>query len=115
MSERLTPDQKLGHRAEFQHCYRNGERRHGAFVTLFWAPNSLGYARIGITATRKVGSAVERNLLKRRVREIYRRWSGRAELPALDLVVHLKPSAGTASFAELERDLRNLWRHLGTS
>lgn len=81
-------------------------------MTLFAAPAPADHPRLGITATRKVGSAVVRNRLKRRVREIYRRWSGRSELPAVDLVVHLKPQAARASFEELESDLTKLWRIL---
>lgn len=111
-SERLTSEERLGRRSEYQHCYRNGRRRHGRFVTLFVAPNSLGAARLGITATRKVGSAVARNRVKRRVREIYRRWDRRFDLPAVDLVVHLKPAAAEADFGELETELWNLWRPL---
>lgn len=112
MSERLTAAEKLTRRSEYQRCYREGRRRHGAFVTLFAAPAPADHPRLGITATRRVGSAVVRNRLKRRVREIYRRWSGRTELPAVDLVVHLKPEAARASFAELEGDLSKLWRIL---
>lgn len=112
MSERLTRAEKLSRRSEFQRCYRHGRRRHGAYATLFTTPAPADHARIGITATRKVGSAVMRNRLKRRVREIYRRWSGRTELPSVDLVVHLKPAAAQASFAELNEDLSKLWSTL---
>ncbi len=49
-----------------------------------------------------------RNLLKRRVREIYRRWPRRVELPALDLVVHLEPAAAGASFPALAGELSEL-------
>lgn len=62
--------------------------------------------------TRKVGSAVVRNRLKRRVREIYRRWDKRSQLPPLDIVLHMKPSAGGASFAELQAEILRLCRGL---
>jgi ribonuclease P protein component len=58
-----------------------------------------------MTVSRKVGRAVVRVKLKRRFREIYRRWPQRKDLPPLDLVVHAKPSSATATFGELERDL----------
>lgn len=112
MSERLTSDERLRRRSDYQRCYRNGRRRHGKFATLFVAPSSHGSPRLGITATRKVGPAVVRNRLKRRVREIYRRWNRRFDLPAVDLVVHLKPVAAEAGFGELEKDLWSLWQPL---
>jgi ribonuclease P protein component len=77
-----------------------------------FVPNSLGHPRLGITATRKVGSAVVRNRLKRRTREIYRRWDKRSQLPSLDIVLHLKPTASDASFQELEREIHRLCRSL---
>jgi ribonuclease P protein component len=77
-----------------------------------FVPNSLGRPRLGITATRKVGSAVVRNRLKRRAREIYRRWDRRSQLPPLDIVLHLKPTASGASFRELETEILRLCRGL---
>ncbi len=115
MTERLPNNQKIRHRADYQRCYRGGRRRHGTFATLHFVPNSLGHPRVGITATRKVGSAVVRNLAKRRVREIYRRWDEREKLPSLDLVVHLKPSVRDCGFAELKADLLRLLRPLTRS
>ena len=56
----------------------------------------------------KVGGAVARHRLKRRIKEIYRRWSGRSSMPAVDLVVHVKPEAATAGFPELRRELERL-------
>jgi len=43
--------------------------------------------------------------VKRRTREIYRRWTGRKGLPQVDVVVHLKPAAATAPFAQLKSEL----------
>ena len=95
-------------RADYLRCYREGRRLHGALATLHIAPGREGRARLGMTASRKVGGAVVRQCLKRRVREVYRRWEGRGRLPAADLVVHLKPAAAAASFGELEAELKRL-------
>jgi ribonuclease P protein component len=58
-----------------------------------------------VTATRKIGNAVVRNRLRRRCREVYRRYRRRADLPALDIVVNLKPRAAVADFDETRRQL----------
>jgi len=55
-----------------------------------------------------VGQAVVRHRLKRRIKEIYRRWPHRSQLPALDLVVHLKPEAGGSDFPALRTELLRL-------
>ena len=112
MNERLSADEKIRRRADYQNCYRHGRRRHGTFATLHFVTNAFDHPRLGITVTRKVGSAVVRNRLKRRVREIYRRWNERPQLPALDIVFHLKPAARRASFEDLEREVHTLCRKL---
>jgi ribonuclease P protein component len=91
--EGLGPDDRLRRRRDYLRASRAGRRRGGRFATLFYVPNDVGTARLGITASRKVGKSVVRQRLKRRVREIYRRWERRSDLPPLDLVVNLKPPA----------------------
>ena len=106
--ERLPREERLRRRADFLRCYRTGRRRQGAVAILYFVPNQVGHPRLGITASRKVGTAVVRHRLRRRIREIYRRWNQRGRLPALDLVVHLKPEAGGADFRMLGEDLLRL-------
>ena len=81
-------------------------------LILYALPNALPLPRLGITASRKVGGAVLRHRLKRRIREVYRRWSGRRGLPAMDLVVHVKPAARESDFRALQKDLEQLLRSL---
>jgi ribonuclease P protein component len=107
-SEQLPRHETLRKSAEYQACYRAGRRRQGAFATLHVQPNPGPLPRLGITASRRVGGAVVRSRLKRWVRESYRRWPQRAALPALDLVVHLKPAAAAAPFAAFRSELERL-------
>ncbi len=110
--ERLPRAERLRRRSDYQKCYREGRRRHGALSILYSAPNGLPHPRLGMTVSRKVGGAVVRVRLKRRIREIYRRWSERSRLPAFDLVVHVKPAAAAASFEELRAELQAQLRSL---
>jgi ribonuclease P protein component len=106
--ERLRSEERLRRRTDYLRCYRTGRRRHGPLAIVYFAPNQLGHPSIGITASRKVGKSVVRQRLKRRIREIYRRWPGRAQLPPVDLVVHLKPESGKSGFPEFREDLLRL-------
>jgi len=106
--ERLRQAERLRRRADYLRCYRTGRRRHGSLAILYFIPNELGHPRIGITASRKVGKAVVRHRLKRRIKESYRRWKRRGSLPAMDLVVHLKPEAGRADYPSFRAELLRL-------
>ncbi len=111
--ESLPRQHRLRRRRDYLSCYRHGRRRHGSLLILYVHPNREGHPRLGITASRKVGRAVVRHRLKRRAREIYRRWQGRSSLPAVDLVVHFKPPAGSAGFGSIESELERLLAGLG--
>ena len=64
---------------------------------------------MGITISRKVDKkAVVRQRVKRRIREIFRRWPRRQELGAVDIVVHVKPTAAHAPFSEMEKVIQDL-------
>lgn len=105
VGEELRPRHRLHKSAEFVRCYRRGEKRHGSLVALHVHANEAGEPRLGMTVSRKVGKAVVRQRIKRRLREIFRRWPGRAELGAVDVVVHVKPPAARADFEALRREV----------
>ena len=67
----------------------------------------LAHPRVGLIVPRHRQTAVNRNRLKRRLREIIRvHWLRR--VPPLDVVVRVRPVAYRASFEALESDLRAL-------
>jgi ribonuclease P protein component len=103
----LAKNERIAKRSDFKRTYDSGQKVFGKFVVLFWMPNLLGVTRIGITATRKIGKAHDRNRLKRWVRETYRtrRASIGADRVAVDIVVNLKTSATRASFDDFATDL----------
>lgn len=113
--EGLRRDQRLCRRADYLACYRRGRKRNGSLLILYFQPGLTPEARLGITASRKVGSSVIRQKVKRRIREIFRRWPGREDLEPIDLVVHLKPEAGGAPFLLLREDLERLFGTLPKS
>ncbi|MEM9558262.1 MAG: ribonuclease P protein component [Acidobacteriota bacterium] len=114
--EGLRRTERLRRRADYQRCYRRGRRRHGSYANLHYHPSDTNETRLGITASRKVGKAVVRQRVKRRIREIFRRWPQRRQIAAIDVVVHVKPAAASAGFdalsAEIERMLQTLPRRM---
>jgi ribonuclease P protein component len=94
---RLPKSARLTLRGEFLAVQERGRKLHaGAYVVLA-LPNTLGFARLGVTASSRVGNAVVRNRLKRWVREAFR--AAAAELPPVDLVVIARAAAPEAGLA----------------
>ena len=87
--------------------YDSGRRASSRLFSLFSKPNKLGYSRLGITVSRKLGKAVRRNWLKRRLREIFRLHQHEVP-PGWDIVVNPRHSAVGAAYAQLERELTGL-------
>ena len=98
---RLTPAERVRRRPEFERAYNTGARVHGRFMTLFVVPNGTSASRLGVAATKKLGSAVERNRAKRVSRELFRRHKVNA---GLDIVIVPRREMLDASFATLESD-----------
>jgi ribonuclease P protein component len=80
-----------------------GQRVSSRSFLLFGLPNAVGHARLGITATRKIGGAVRRNRAKRLIREVFRRNRHRIS-SALDLVVNARPGMDARTYVELEAE-----------
>ncbi len=71
--------------------YRQGRSTANRHLVLYVFPNpSTGRARLGLSVSRKVGGAVERNKVKRLLREAFTRAEGRLK-PGRDIVVVARP------------------------
>lgn len=94
----------LRRRKEFEAVYAHRLRVQDGLLILCGAENRLGYARLGLSVSRKVGNAAVRNLWKRRIREAFRLQRG--ALPTtFDLVVIPQRGAALPTFGALERSL----------
>jgi ribonuclease P protein component len=72
---RQTYLKKLRTAAEYQKVYRAGRKYSDPYFQLFVCPGESSESRYGITATRRLGSAVTRNRVKRVLRESMRKIS----------------------------------------
>ena len=73
MSETLAPQERIRKKKEFLFLYKKGNRYRGRYFTLIYLANDLSYSRMAVVASKKVGRAVVRNKVKRRLRTLYRR------------------------------------------
>jgi ribonuclease P protein component len=110
------PTQSLRHgrlrkHADYQRVYRESRKHFSASMTYFFAPRSSHRAegpRVGLTAGRVLGKAVERNRIKRRMREAVR-----VNLHALtrdvDVVLHPRRSVLTADLALIRGEVSKIF------
>ena len=102
--ERFPRRLRLARGPELTACWEHGRRLHAPHLDLAWRPNPLGHPRTAIVVPRFQFTAVARNRLRRRLREILRRYPLTA-VPAVDLVVRAKRAAYAAPFAGLSAEL----------
>jgi ribonuclease P protein component len=102
---RFTGSMRLLRHADFERVYKQGRRHFAAHMTVFYLLRERGEGiRVGFTVGRVLGGAVERNRIKRRLRESVRlRWPG-VRLP-VDVVVNPKKSVLKLDFAELGNEI----------
>jgi ribonuclease P protein component len=81
---------RLKTREQFDLVYATRMNRTAGPLIVYARPNDAGYARLGLSVSRRLGGAVERNRFKRLLREAFRRV--RPDLPgAYDVVINLRP------------------------
>lgn len=109
-SPRFSKASRLRRRSDFQRVFETGRRAQGRFVTVVFAPNDLGGARLGIVASKKLGDAVRRNRAKRLIRELFRQAPLQAGRQGVDLVVIPRRELLDATYSSLENDFRTILR-----
>ena len=88
---------------EFERVYRQGTAYRGRLFSVHAFPNEHGTPRLGVSVSRKVGNAVTRNAVRRRLREVFRSCVSETSRE-LDLVVSARPAAADATFEELREE-----------
>jgi ribonuclease P protein component len=107
----LPREARLRRPGEFAALRSSSGRAGGRCFHLRYRDNELGGARLGLAISKRVSKrAVERNRIKRLVRESFRRV--RHRLPAIDLMVMAREQAAGVPGSELLGELEALWQKL---
>src|SRR5689334_22883030 len=101
---RSAPVERLRKRADFLGVAAGPRAPAAAFVLQACARDDTGPPRVGFTVSKKVGNAVERNRVRRRLREIVRLSDAARLLPGNDYVLVGRRAALKEPFARLVED-----------
>jgi len=103
-NEGLRKEERLRKKTDFETIAKEGIRRHTKNFLIIARKNERGFSRMGAVASKKVGKAVERNRVKRLMREFFRRNKDRLP-PSTDYVFVGKKGAQSLHYAQVVNEL----------
>ncbi|CAN5741738.1 ribonuclease P protein component [soil metagenome] len=97
---------------EFERVYKQGTAYRGKLFSVHAFPREAGGSRLGLSVSKKVGNAVVRNSVKRRLREVFR-----SRLPEIrdgwDFVISARPAAAGVDYRDLDTEFGRALKRLG--
>ena len=116
MTENLEPvnfprELRLLSAKSYQQVFAGSSRFGNRYITILAADNNLPQARLGMAISKKCAKrAVDRNRLKRLVRESFRH--NQTTLPCVDLVVMFRPTVLDLDKASVTQQIEQQWRYI---
>lgn len=107
LNQKTRVDHRLKKKVQFNYIFRKGERKSAKHFALFVVKSKYPNYKIGYSISKKVGKAHERNLLKRRLREIVRVNS--LCQSGHNYILQAKIGASELNFKEIENELKRIF------
>ncbi|MGX8796505.1 ribonuclease P protein component [Fusibacter sp. JL298sf-3] len=97
--------------SEFSRVYKRGKSYADRYLVLYAIPNKVGYCRLGLSISKKVGNSVTRNRVRRLIKEVYRLHC--PENKNYDYIVIARVNASKAVYKDVEKSFLNLLKKAG--
>ena len=101
MDETFGLPERIRKKKEFNHLYKKGKRYRGKYFNLIYLSSALSISRMAVVVSKKVGSAVKRNKIKRWIRTLFRRNKHLFKNP-FDIIIIAKKEILDASWLKLQ-------------
>ncbi len=92
--------------SEFSKVYKRGKSFADKYLVMYILPNKLGYTRVGLSVSKKVGNSVRRNRIKRLIRETFR--LNYLSNGNYDIVFIARVRSNDADYAKIEKSMKFL-------
>lgn len=101
---------RLKRRSDFRRVFRAGTSvANRQFILYIYHRKEEGPPRVGVSVSKKLGKAVKRNRIRRRIKEVVRQWV--EEIPdGVDLVVIARQPVATMDFSQIRSSLNHLFK-----
>lgn len=106
---KFTSSLKKNH--EFKRLYSKGKSAASLCVVVYCRRNGMAENRLGVTVSKKLGGAVSRNRVRRRLKEIYRTNEDKLS-PGHDIIIVARMRSRFAGYREIESSVLTLFRKL---
>lgn len=99
------PHERIRRSPEFHHVKKSGRRAKSLHFGLNYIPNDLEHHRLGLVVQKRFWCAVQRNRIKRVIREWFRSGKDQISKPARDIVLIARPGAEKLAPEDISREL----------
>jgi len=99
--------ERIKKRADFLAIYKNGQNFKTRHFRITVMANKRDFSRLGLSVSKKTGGAVQRNYVKRRLREYFRLNKELFPINS-DIIITEKHGAADKSYNEIKSELNNL-------
>ncbi|NLJ34313.1 MAG: ribonuclease P protein component [Firmicutes bacterium] len=108
----MKKENRLRRRSDFAWVYRRGRSYANKYLVIYVLPNNMALTRFGFSVGKRMGNAVQRNRIRRRLREICRLHLGELK-DGYDIIVIPRNPAPETNHDTLRGALRHLFHKAG--